>query len=375
LTVAAAGILLAQCFANPDERWVTALRRVVATGGSASVLAGLVVLGQVDKDEHQWWGPALFHAALVVAIALAYRPERDDRVDSRLLFNVRVPSLDNARDLVHAAMQDHLPPTGRQRWRLPLAPLGVSGLAVSAAALTATWEQLSGAVIDELGDSPLVWRGTELAGTLALRWVIAAGLALSLAVIVLPRTRRLLPFVLAGAGAALSILTALRVTDIPIHGTNASIGVGIGAWTTLAAGLVVTVCGVALFLVSRSEEQVPRRPAAGPAVATAALALLVLPLVSIGSGGRCPRGLRRRCPTGAAVVRSCRWNATTRRAARQGFLRPARLLRHRLRPAESGRWPGHQRRAPGSSTTRLVTTETGTSSSRRPCAARCFRSP
>ncbi|MEP7179600.1 MAG: hypothetical protein ABI775_10950, partial [Pseudonocardiales bacterium] len=113
------------------------------------------------------------------------------------------------------------------------------------------------------------------------------GLALSLAAAVLPRTRQLLPFVLAGAGAAVSTLTVLRVANIPIRGTNASVGVGIGAWTTLAAGLVATASGVALFVVSRPEAL--QRSAVSPAVVTAALALLVLPLVSLTGSGSAAR--------------------------------------------------------------------------------------
>lgn len=254
LAAASTTIATALLAAAPGTRRARAVQVASITTGIPALVAGLVVTGSVDADERQWWGLGLFAPALIASMVLASLLPARAYPSGEVLH----------RDAVRRG-------GGRRALLVP----GVAALGVAGVGLTATWQRMTGPVVDTLTDGDaLVWRGTEVSGTLALRWAIPAAIALCLLLAAVRPARRALPLALIAAGVAVTAFTAARLPQIPVQGTNAAVGIGTGAWLTLAGGAAAALCGLAaLELPGRA-----RLRSALPAVTAVAV---TIPLLSI----------------------------------------------------------------------------------------------
>ena len=270
LTAAGTGVALVLYLAAPGTGAASAVQAVGLTGGAITIIAALVVNGGVGAPHRQWWGPGLFAAAMVAATLLAGSFSHPSDPDTRIVGYTGPPSsLPEIREQLRESLVAVL--AARPRPRListGLAGLGVSGLGLAAVGLTASWQRLTGQVVTRIADHPLVWRGTELTATHALRWAIAAGLAACLLAAFIRPMRRLLPLLLTAAGAVVVALTLSATAGIPVRGTSSAISVGSGAWLTLAGGIVAATCGLVL---GAEQVRAAGRPGRARAVAVAAV--------------------------------------------------------------------------------------------------------
>ena len=267
LAAAGGAVALAWYAAEPSLARGNAVRAVTLPCGSLSMIVGLAVTNHVDANYRQWWGPGLFEGAMLAAMLLTALINVDESGESR-----RAPGESASAAAASARMRTEL----GSRTRLVhgvLAVLGLGGLGLAAAGLTTSWQQMTGHIVNRLVGHPLVWRGTELASTHALRWTIAGGLAASLLVAAVRSLRRLLPVLLVAGGTIVIVLTIRATADIPLRGTSVAIGVSLGARLTLAGGIVAAACGLML-----GAAQWRRRAPAGSAVAIAVTAVVLASL-------------------------------------------------------------------------------------------------
>jgi small-conductance mechanosensitive channel len=185
LTAAGGAVALAFHAAAPSEARSRAVRVITIPTGVLAMVVGLAVTHHVEAQYRQWWGPGLLEAALLAAMLLTALLDADPDGNP-----------DSARATDPAEVR-----------RGALAALGVAGLVLAAVGLTSTWQRMTGGIVDSLVDAPYVWRGTELTGTLALRWAIAGGLGGCLLVAAIRPLRGFIALPLVAAGATIIALT------------------------------------------------------------------------------------------------------------------------------------------------------------------------
>lgn len=256
-TITGTVVLLAGYRGGNARRWLDGLRWHTGVGAALTTIVAVGVAakdgesGPNGTDDSNWTGPGLLIFAVVVVAALAHRLERSDEYGSPPELRPRVAA----------------PPL-----RTVGLMVGAAGFGLAVAGLFMTWERLrSSALGPLLGTDTLTWTGPEVSATLALRWILLAGVVAAVAAVV-PRWSRAtaLPVVLAVAGAAVLATALPRALDGGIAGINATIESGAGAWVTSLGGALSLLGGVAAL------SALHQRAGRASAMAVASVVLLVV---------------------------------------------------------------------------------------------------